>query len=156
MGLEGNEVRSAFVNEVLEEVEEMDIKMFPIPKEPEDGEVVKGELSLYCKKLYTLVALYARECDRMQVELKYASEEEKGRVEYALFKAQAKNNLAGEMMYSSIREDFKIFGSKHVGVRKGYLAVETTCGPDCGHSPNIRMMKLPKGLLDMLGGLGEE
>lgn len=160
MGLEANKDRSDFIKELLEEIDGMDPEMFPVPVEVKDGEVVKGEISLYCKKVYALTAMYARECDRLMVDLKYvASEDEKAKMEYSLYRAQGKNNIAGEMLYNSLREDYKLFGPKHVGVRKGYLAVESECDAHQALAKALgraRIMKMPKEFLDMLGGLGEE
>lgn len=139
--------RTEFVKELLEEVDGIDFQMFPPPKEVDNGETSIAEMTLYCKKLFAVSTMYARETERLSVEIKYASNsEDKKKLLCTAARAACKNRITSEMMYASIKDSLAIYDADHIGIRQGWVVITKACR----HHGGI------EGLLKYLGLDGSE
>lgn len=125
--MDNTRVESTFVRELLDEIESMDPEIFHPPGEVEKGEIVIGECSLYVRKLHAVCTYYAREFERLNVEVKYTvGPEDREKLTILLQIYKAKNGIAHNLAYSSIREELKVWELDSVGIRRGWKVVDTS------------------------------
>lgn len=117
--------RSKFLVDILAELDG-EVAEFPMESRPiQPREKAVGELSPYEIKMCHLLVYYSRELDRLKVEGKYTtSAPERGELEFQCQVIDAKCRWLKETLYTSLRENLRLFLTPNVGIRNGYTVVE--------------------------------
>jgi hypothetical protein len=123
--------RPQFLVDLLAEVDAFDAELFK-PKDPvsaENEDKVIGELSPWCRKVYSYMRYLNRQGHMLTAEREYNSVQEvTGDAEVC--ELRYKSNLLNELLYTVVRSELRAFAAECIGVREGWKVVTTSPDDD--------------------------
>jgi len=90
--------------------------------EVKDGEVVVGEMSSVCKRLFVLANLYQKQSEQFNLDSRYCTGDEKTQLEAKANEFGAKTSLLRTALWISIRDELELWNDQ-IGVRVGFKVV---------------------------------
>ena|ERR1019366_6753213 len=115
--------RPVVLDSFLAEIEAMDSSLFPPGKKISPEDKVIAMASPYSRKLFALTRYYAREKERLMVELKYAPHDESaGSVMAQIDDMQHRESVAVALFWFCVSSELKTWG-KNLGIRSDWQIV---------------------------------